>query len=444
MISFRGVQLDETVLAFVGGISMLTGLLSGLAPAFEFGGSSVSGTLNRAGRQSGGGRERRRLRNVLVVFESASALVLLVGAALLAHSFVKVLSVPLGFDPNGVLIVRTTFNRERYPRADQRHSAQRLIVQRLAALPGVRAVGLTTHLPLADERTIGFALEREGPDQIQWAANALVSPEYFAAMGIPIVRGRAFNDTDVGDGPLVAVINETLARRHWPNRDPIGEQILWGGRRLTIAGVSRDVHIAALDAEVEPTIYGSIYQVESGATTSAVFVLRNDGDPGVASAARAVIQSVDSGLPTFDIRPMTQVVGRSLAERRFTVAVVAVFASFALVLAVIGLYAVLSQAVVQRTQELGIRLALGATPWQLMTMVMRDGLRLVTAGLIIGGLAAVSTVRSMSVLLFGVNAIDPAAFAVAGCILLLVSLLASYSVARRAAMLDPMTALRAE
>ena len=162
MISFRGVQLDETVLAFVGGISMLTGLLCGLAPAFELGGSSVSGTLNRAGRQSGGGRERRRLRNALVVFEAASALVLLVGAALLAHSFLNVLSVPLGFDPDGVLIVRTTFNRERYPDADRRHSAQRLIVQRLAALPGARAVGLTTHIPLADERTIGFALERDG------------------------------------------------------------------------------------------------------------------------------------------------------------------------------------------------------------------------------------------------------------------------------------------
>ena len=164
----------------------------------------------------------------------------------------------------------------------------------------------------------------------------------------------------------------------------------------------------------------------------------------MASVARAAIQSVDSGLPTFDIRPLTHVVRRSLAERRFTVAVVAVFAGFALVLAVIGLYAVLSQAVVQRTQELGIRLALGATPWQLMTMVMSDGLRLVTAGLIIGGLAAVSTVRSMSVLLFGVNAIDPTAFAVAGCILLLVSLLASYSVARRAALLDPIAALRAQ
>jgi putative ABC transport system permease protein len=353
-------------------------------------------------------------------------------------------SVPLGFDPNGVLIVRTTFNRERYPSADQRHSIQRLIVQRLAALTGVRAVGLTTHIPLADERTIGFALEREGADQVQWAANALVSPEYFAAMGIPIVRGRGFNDADVADAPLVVVVNETLARRHWPNRGALGEQVLWGGRRLTIVGVSGDVHITALDAEVEPTIYCSVYQVESGATTSAVFILRSGGDPGAASAARAVIQSVDSGLPTFDIRPMTQVVGRSLAGRRFTVAAVAVFAGFALGLAVVGLYAVLSQAVAQRTQELGIRLALGAAPRQLMTMVMSDGLRLVTAALIIGGVAAVSTARSMSVLLFGVNAIDPAAFAVAGCMLLLVSLLASYSVARRAALLDPITALRAE
>jgi hypothetical protein len=287
-------------------------------------------------------------------------------------------------------------------------------------------------------------LERQGQDQIQWAANALVSPEYFAAMGIPILRGRPFNDADVADVPLVAVVNETLARRYWPNRDPIGEHVLWGGRRLRIVGVAGDVHIAALDVEVEPTIYCSVYQVESGATTSAVFIVRHRGDSSAASAARTVIQSVDAGLPVFDVRPMTQVVGRSLAQRRLTVAVVTMFAGVALSLAVIGLYAVLSQAVSKRTQELGIRLAVGASPRELITMVMRDGVRLVTAGLIIGGVAAVSTVRGMSVLLFGINAIDPTAFAVAACTLLLVSMLATYSVARRAAMLDPITALRAE
>jgi predicted permease len=276
MISVRAVQVDVTVLAFVGGMSVLTGLICGLAPAFELRGSSLSQVLTRAGRRSTGGRERRRLRNVLVIFEAATALVLLVGAALLAHSFVRVLSVPLGFDPENALIVRTTFNRERYPSADQRHATQRLMVQRLAALPGVRAVGLTTHVPLADERTIGFALERAGRDQIQWAANALVSPEYFTAMAIPIVRGRPFSDADVANAPLVAVVNETLARRYWPNQDPIGEYVLWGGRRLMIVGISGDVHIAALDVEVEPTIYCSLYQVESGATTSAVFVLRSD------------------------------------------------------------------------------------------------------------------------------------------------------------------------
>ncbi len=445
IFNFRGVRVDVTVLAFVGTISILTGLLCGLAPAFECRRSSVSQVLNRAGRQSGAGRDRRRLRNVLVVFEAACALVLLVGAALLAHSFVKVLGVPLGFNPKGALIVRTTFNRQRYPGADQRHRTQQLIVERLAALPSITAVGLTTHVPLADQRTIGFALEREGPAKIQFAANALVSPEYFAAMGIPILRGRSFNDADVADAPLVAVINETLARRYWPARDPIGDYVLWGGRRLMIVGVSGDVHLAALDTDVEPTMYCSVYQVESGATTSAVFIVRTNGDAGAAaSAARAVIQSVDSGLPVFDIRPLTQVVGRSLAQRRFAVAVITVFAGFALVLAVIGLYAVLSQAVARRKQELGIRLAIGASPSELILMVMRDGVRLVVAGLVIGGVAAVSAVKSMSALLFGVNAIDPLAFAVAACTLLLMSVLATYSVARRAATLDPVTALRAE
>ena len=347
--------------------------------------------------------------------------------------------------PKDVLIVRTTFNRERYPDAAGRHAAERLIVQRLAALPGMTAVGLTTHIPLADERTIGYDLERDGAQQVRWAANALVSPEYFAAMGVPIVPGRTFTDADAAGAPLVAVVNETLARRHWPNRDPIGERVLWGGRRLTIIGVSGDVHIAALDSEVEPTVYCSAYQVESGATTRAVFILRTGGDDrGAAVGARAVIQSVDPGLPTFDVRPMTQVVGRSLAQRRFTVTVLTVFAGFALALAVVGLYAVLSQAVAQRTQEFGVRVALGATPRDLMAMVMTDGLRLVTAGLIIGAIAAVSIMRGMSVLLFGVGAMDAAAFAAAAGLLLMLSLLASYVVARRAGTLDLITALRAE
>lgn len=439
------VRIDPEVLVFTLAISVLSGILCSLAPAMSWARPDIGATLKQAGRQAAS-QQHRRLCGALVVVEASSAVVLLIGAGLSIHSLVEVLRVPMGFSPDGVLIARTTFNRQRYASADRRHQAERQMVERLAALPGVTTVALTTHIPLADEREIGFVLEGGDENTVRWADNALVSGGYFAAMGIPIVRGRTFGSEDTPQSPGSAIVNESMARRFWPNGNAIGSRIFWGGRTLTVVGIAGDVHIKAIDSGINPTIYFSVYQLESGATTSAVFILRTrTADPAsVAPGVRNAIGSVDGGVPVFDVRSMGQIVSRSLTNRRFAAALLSSFAILALALAVAGLYSVLSYAVAQRTPELGIRFALGATPKDVLRLVLGDGLRLTAIGVTVGALFGGAAAHAMSRLLFGIRTFDLAAFAVAVAILTVVAMAASYIPARRAARFDPMVALRNE
>ncbi|HTS24897.1 MAG TPA: ABC transporter permease [Bryobacteraceae bacterium] len=439
------VHIDRTALAFLVGVSGITGIASSLAPALNWVRPDIGVALKQGGR-TGTSREQHRLRGALVVLEAASAVVLLVGAGLLIHSLIEVLRVPAGFSPRGVLIARTTFNRQRYSSADRRHAAERLMTDRLSALPGVASVALTTHIPLADDRQIGFILEGEDIRSARWADNALVSGDYFAAMGIPLLRGRTFDSQDQPGAPLSALINDSMSRHLWPHGDPIGHRIVWGGRLLTIIGVVGDVHIGALESSVGPTIYDSVYQIESGATTNAVFILRTrtENPAALAFQVRDAIWSVDRDVPVFGIRTMEQVVSGSLATRRFAVVLLSAFAILALALAVVGLYGVLSHGITQRTSELGLRFALGATPGQVQRLVMADGLRLTLAGLAIGAMAALAAARAMSHLLFGIGTIDFAAFACASATLLAIALVAAWLPARRASRVDPIVALRNE
>ena len=432
--------LDMRVLVFTLALTGVTCLVCGLMPAW---------TLQRAGqstRQVGDSRGGRRTGRFLVMAEVCCSVVLLIGSGLLLRSWIRVLQTPLGFDPERALIVRATLNRERYASVDRRHAVERDIEARLASLTGVAAVALTTHMPLADERQIGFVIDGHPRDEFHWADNALVSGDYFRTMGIPILSGRTFSNVDTPQSPLAAVVNQSMARQFWPHEDPIGKGFQWGGRHLTVIGVAGDVHVEGLDKPVGPNIYNSVYQIESGATTSAVFVVRTHGeDPmRLASSAQGVLWSVDRGLPILGFGTLRQVVSTSLAIRRLSLALVGTFALLAMVLSLIGIYGVLSQAVAQRTQEMGVRLALGAKPIEITGLIVGEGLRLTMWGIVLGVAGGAMASTLLSKLLFGVPAFDPASF-VAGAVMLFgVALLASYLPARRASRVDPMVALRCE
>jgi predicted permease len=433
-------SLDVRVLFFTLALCGATCLVCGMAPAW---------TLQRAGhpaRQVGGSRGARRMGRFLIVAEVCCSVVLLIASGLLLRSWIRVLQIPLGFNPERALIVRSTFNRQRYPSADKRHAVEREIKARLAALPGIATVALTTHVPLADERQIGFVIDGHPKDEFHWADNALVSGDYFRAMGIPLLGGRTFSDGDTPLSPLVAVLNQSMTKQFWPHEDPIGKGFRWGGRHLTVVGVVGDVHVEELDKPIAPTIYNSVYQIESGATTSAVFIVRahSDDPMRLASSAQNVIWSVDHGLPILGFGTLLQIVSTSLSIRRLSLALVGTFALLALVLSLVGIYGVLSHGVAQRIQEMGVRLALGARPIEITRLIVGEGVWLAIWGLVLGVAGGALASTFVSKLLFGVPAFDPVSFTAGAIMLLAAALLASYLPARRASRVDPMSTLRCE
>jgi putative ABC transport system permease protein len=446
-VNLAAASVDIRVLLFTFGLSAVTCLLCGLAPAWALRRPDVNEALKQSVRPAGVNRGTRRIARLLILAETACSVVLLIGSGLLLRSFVHIVQVPLGFDPENALVLRTTLNRQRYASPDRRHAVERTIEARLSSLPGVSAVALTTHVPLADQRQIGFVIDGRPPDEFHWADNSLVSGDYFRVMEIPLLSGRTFSNVDTSLSPLSAVVNQSMAKQFWPKEDPVGKGFKWGGRHLTVIGVVGNVHVEALDKPVAPTVYNSVYQVESGATTSAVFVLRTRGEQDpmrLAAPAQGVIWSVDRGLPILGFSTIHQVVSKSLAIRRASLALGGSFALLALVLSLIGVYGVLSHAVTQRTQEMGLRLALGARPIEITGLVVIEGIRLTAGGIILGVAGGAIAGTFMSKLLYGVPVLDPVSFAGGAMMLLVVSLLASYLPARRASRVDPMVALRYE
>jgi predicted permease len=440
------VAINPAVLAFAGVISVLTGILFGIAPAWRASRSELQSALKEASARAGAGREKLRLRNGLVVLETACSLLLLVAAGLLVNSFIRVLRVPPGFNPSGVLIARTQFDAARYPKAELCGVAEKEIIARLRRLPGVESAGFVTNLPLADPRGIGFRIEGGPANEFHNADNALVSEDYFQAMGIPLLRGRGFREQDTASTPLVAVVNQTLARTYFSGTDSIGKRLLWGDRTpFTIVGIVADVKFSALDADVAPMIYMSNFQVASGVSRHAVFVVRTAGDPAsLASAASRTIWSVDKDLPVFGVTTMNDVLASSVAQRRFSMSLLGGFAVLALLMAAIGLYGVLSYSVSQRMHEMGLRMALGANARDLMRLVVGQGIRVAMAGVAAGLLASFAATRLLSGMLFGVSPLDPFTFATVAGVLVAAALLASFVPARRATRVDPMVALRYE
>jgi putative ABC transport system permease protein len=374
--------------------------------------------------------------------------VLLVGAGLLINSFVRLLRTPPGFNPEGLVVARTTLPAARYPEAERGKAVYRQALERIAALPGVQQVSVASALPLASDWQIGFLVEGGGERDYYTAYGSWVSDDFFRAMGIPLKSGRVFTDEDRADTAPVVVINETMARRFWPGQDAVGKRIRWGGwdpkGGLTIAGVVADVKFSKLEAESPPTIYMPVFQIPR-IRRDAIFIARTTADPSILAAAmRREIASVDADLPVYDVQTMNQVIAESVARRKFTMGLLGIFAFAALSLAAIGLYGVLSYAVTQRTREIGVRMALGGRRLDALKLVVGQGMKMAMIGALAGLAASLALTRLMKGLLFEVSASDPLTFALAALLLTIVALLACWIPAWRATKVDPMVALRCE
>jgi putative ABC transport system permease protein len=439
------VMLHPNVLLFTLGLSVVTALLFGFVPAWRLAHVTPQACLKES-TQAGPARGTQKLQNSVATVEIAAALVLLIAGGLLLRSFVRLLDSPFGFDPKGVVVVRTLFDRERYPDPAKRRAAQKELLDRLSHLPGVTAVATASHLPLSDARQIGFRLEHAPADDYHWAENSLVSPGYFRSMGISLLEGRDFTEQDRPDTPNVAIISEKLAREYFRGRSAVGERFQWGDRAFfTITGVAADVHVSALDADPPPMIYTSMFQVESGASGRTAFVLRSkDQDEGLFQEVQQQVWAVDKDLPIYNTTTLGKLVSESLAQRRFTVLLLGSFAVVAMLLAAIGLFGVIPYLVAERTREFGVRMALGADRTSIYWQVLKRAALLAAGGCGIGLLLSVFASRLLQASLYQVSRFDWPTLVFVPFLLLSVALFAAYWPARRATKVDPVVALRYE
>ena len=439
------VRPDLAVLGFTFALSLVTGLGIGLVPALAASRPELQSTLKASGRGSTSGRGQRRLRAALVVSEVALAVVLTLGAGLLLRSFLTVLAVDPGFRPDNLLTLQIMLP-PKYQTADQRRAFYADLFTRLEALPGVTSAGGTTRLPLGSTN-VSTKIGIEGREQPvgEWpeAEFRRAVHDFFPAMGIPVVRGRAFNANDGAMAPLVVVINQTMARQMFPNEDPVGKRIRFGtvtAPWTTIVGVIGDVHHSGLETPPAPEVYTWYLQ---NPPTNPFLVLRTAAAPAaLAPAVRAQLQALDKDISAYDIRPMDQVRAESVAERRFVLLLVAAFGALALVMAAVGVYGVMALIVSERTPEIGIRLALGARPAQVMRVVVMQGVTLAAAGVVAGVIVSAALAPILAAQLYGIRPLDPPTLAGVPALLLLVAALACYLPARRAMTIDPVNALR--
>jgi putative ABC transport system permease protein len=452
LLSHAGI--DARVLGFTVIVSLMTGIVFGLAPALAASRSSVmSEALKEGGRGSGESIARSRLRSTLVVVEVALALVLLIGAGLLTRSFIRLNDINPGFNPRGVLTASISLPASAYKDPGQRIAFWRHLFEQLESIPGVVASGAASSLPLTQHNT-GTGLIVEGrpipqPTEIPIVWFRTVNAAYFRAMEIPLRSGRSFNDQDQ-KGPPVAIVNETMARRHWPNEDVIGKRFTSGlpppGRPITwitIVGVVGDLRHKGLNVEADAEVFWPYQQHAPAGLSLAVRVTDSDAAQ-FAPLLRKAISSVDRQQPVSQIRSMEQILEGSIAAQRLSVTLLGIFAALAVVLAGVGIYGVISFSVARRTQEIGVRLALGARGGDVVGMVVRQALTLTLAGVGIGLAAAFGLTRFLGSLLYGVSATDPWVLAGVSLLLTGIAFAASYIPARRAALVDPIIALRYE
>ena len=444
------VSLDASVLFFSLGVTLFTGLFFGTFPALQITRADLHETLKEGGRSGGGSVGRRRMRSALVVAEVAVSLVLLVGAGLMTKSLFRVLQADAGIDPTGVLAVNFTLPQAKYGEPAPRRRFILEVVERIRVLPGVEYAGFKN--PIFGGWQTGFLIEgRPMPEPGHFPSTDIgrITPDSLRVMGIRLLKGRYFTEQDNEEAPRVCIIDETLARTHWPNQEPLGQRMALGGVQpgmepewMTIVGVVRHVKHYGVD---QPSRVETYVPVAQNPASGGWLVLRTSLDPSsLTSGVRAAVASVDRDVPIFGARPLIGIVEDSTAQRRLAVILMAAFAGLALLLAAVGLYGVISYSVAQRTHEIGIRMALGAHRRDILHLVLRNGLGLTVVGLGIGLGGAVYLVRFLETQLFEVQAHDLATFVSIPFLLALVALLASWIPARRATRVDPIVALRYE
>jgi putative ABC transport system permease protein len=449
----QDVALDGRVLAFTAAVSLLTGVLFGIVPALQSSRTDLQSVLKEGGR--GSHVATGWLRRALVVGEIAASVVLVAAALLLARSFARLLDVDAGFNPAHVLTLRTSLPGATYADSGAMVKAYTEVGRRLREAPGVQAAGAVTGLPLASTRgDWGIRIEGRPVDLRDGLAAdwQVVTPGYFEALGTPLRDGRTFTDADRADTLPVIVINETMAKKFWPGAQAIGRRLTMGSndRWITVVGVVADIHHRGLDMEPRPEMYRPHSQFRYGgpaaaAVSTMTWVVRTADDPRAATSyARAAIRAVDAKLGISDVATMGQVLADSTSDRRLNMLLFALLGSLALALATVGVYGVVAYSVSQRTHEIGVRMAIGARPADVVRMMVGEGGRLAVAGVAVGSVIALAGARLIRGLLFEVSASDPLTFAAVAAGLFGVALLASYIPARRATHVDPMIALRGE
>jgi putative ABC transport system permease protein len=442
------IGLDRWVLGFTLLISIVTGIIFGLAPALRASKAELNESLKEGGRTSADSSERRLSRNFLAAFEIALALVLLAGAGLVIRSFRRLLQVSPGFATQHVLTMQLDLPQSSYPKYAQIANFYHRLTDRVRSLPGVESAGLVTPLPLTGEGWQGdFHIEGQplpAPGHFPNSDYHTVSTGYFRAIGIPLLRGRLFTDSDDNKRPLVAVVSESFARRYWPREDPIGRRFQLGssGPWFSVIGIVGNTKQYGLTSPTKTEFYRSYLQAPLYYMT---IVMRTATSPlALTGEVRRQVSELDKDVPVFNVRSMDQLFDESVSPQRMTMFLLGIFSALAMLLAAVGIYGVVSYSVAQRTHEIGIRMALGAQQRDVLRLVLSEGMKLAIVGVGCGIVVALGLTRLMASLLYDVKPTDPITFVAVSLLLTGVTLLACYIPARRAAKVDPMTALRYE
>lgn len=448
---FQGIRVDMRVLGFTFGISIITGLIFGLAPALQISKPNLVESLKEGGRGSGPSSSRNRLRSILVVSEIAMTLILLVCAGLLMRTVMRLRNVDTGFNPQNILAMNIGLPNIKYPKPENVIAFNKQLTERLAAIPGVKAAGTTSVLPLSDNFDgRGLLIEDQPKPRGEEITVDLyvTTPGYLRAMDISTLKGRSIGDEDTVDSSKIALINKTMAAQLWPNQDPLGKRIRFPGSEKnpqpwrTVVGVVEDVAQYALDKKPPMQIYLPHAQFPTSFNS---IVVKTEAEPtAMISAIRREILAVDKDQAVFNVTTLDQLMGESILIRRFFMLLLLVFAALALTLAAVGIYGVMSYVASQRTHEIGIRMALGAQSSDVLKLLIGSGMVLALIGVVAGLAGAFALTRVMAGLLFGVSATDAVTFISVSAGLIAVALLACYIPARRATKVDPLVALRYE